>query len=199
MIEAAPKLVNRLGDAAAEHFEQLKVLLDQAGIPYKVNPRLVRGLDYYNRTVFEWVSGDIGAQSTIAGGGRYDTLFEQLGGKPTPACGFGMGIERTLLAMQAAGVKASPEVDVFVVHAGEGAGRVAWRIAEQWRDAGKKVVMGAGGSFKSQMKKADASGARFAAIIGEQEVASKSVTLKPLRGAGDQKSVSPAEALSEIR
>jgi histidyl-tRNA synthetase len=199
MIEEAPRLIDHVGDAAGAHFEALKILLEDAGLEYTVNPRLVRGLDYYNRTVFEWVSGDIGAQSTIAGGGRYDTLFEQLGGKPTPACGFGMGIERTLLAMQAAGVKASPEVDVFVVHAGEGAGRVAWRIAEQWRDAGKKVVMGAGGSFKSQMKKADASGARFAAIIGEQEVASKSVTLKPLRGAGDQKSVSPAEALSEIR
>ena len=102
MIEGAPKLIDFLGDAAAEHFESLKVLLDAAGLDYTVNPRLVRGLDYYNRSVFEFVSSDIGAQSTIAGGGRYDGLFEQLGGKPTPACGFGMGIERVLLTLEAA-------------------------------------------------------------------------------------------------
>ena len=198
MIEQAPQLIDHIGDAAADHFESLKVLLEDAGVAYTVNPRLVRGLDYYNRSVFEWVSNDIGAQSTIAGGGRYDALFEQLGGKPTPACGFGMGMERVLLTMQAAGATAAAEVDVFVVHAGEGAGRVAWKVAEQWRDSGKKVVMGTGGSFKSQMKKADASGARFAAIIGDQEVTSQSVTLKPLRGAGEQKSLSPREALLEM-
>ena len=197
-IEGAPRLIDQVGDAAAEHFEALKVLLEAAGVPYVVNPRLVRGLDYYNRTVFEWVSSDIGAQSTIAGGGRYDALFEQLGGRPTPACGFGMGMERVILTMQAQDVKAEAEVDVFVVHAGEGADTVAWKLAEAWRDAGRKVVLGPGGSFKSQMKKADASGARFAVIIGEDEMASKSVTLKPLRGGGEQKKLLPDAALREM-
>jgi histidyl-tRNA synthetase len=198
MIEGAPRLLDMLGDAAAEHFAALKVLLDAAGLAYTVNARLVRGLDYYNRTVFEWITPTIGAQSTIAGGGRYDALFEQLGGKATPACGFGMGAERVLLAMQAAHVVAAPDVDVFVVHSGESAELVAWRLAEQWRDAGRNVVLGAGGSFKSQMKKADASGARFAVIIGDDEVASRRVTLKPLRGEGEQKTLDPREALAEV-
>jgi histidyl-tRNA synthetase len=197
MIEGAPKLLDHLGDAAAEHFEALKVHLERAGVAYKVNRRLVRGMDYYNRTVFEFVSGDIGAQSTIAGGGRYDGLFEQLGGKPTPACGFGMGVARVLLAMQAAEVVADAGVDVFVVHAGEGADLAAWKLAEEWRDAGRNVVLGAGGSFKSQMKKADASGARYAVIIGDDEVASRRVTLKPLRGGGEQRTLEPREALTQ--
>jgi histidyl-tRNA synthetase len=198
MIEGAPRLIDMLGEPAAEHFEALKVLLDAAGIKYVVNPRLVRGLDYYNRTVFEWVTPNIGAQATIAGGGRYDALFEQLGGKATPACGFGMGMERVLLAMQASDVQAFDEPDVFVVHSGEGAEIVAWKLAEQWRDSGRRVVMGSGGSFKSQMKKADASGARFAVIIGEDEVSSRRVTLKPLRGGGEQRSLDPREALQEV-
>jgi histidyl-tRNA synthetase len=198
MIEGAPRLLDHVGDAAAEHFEALKVLLEAAGLAYTVNPRLVRGLDYYNRTVFEFTTPIIGAQSTIAGGGRYDGLFEQLGGKPTPACGFGMGVERLLLALQASGVEAAAEVDVFVVHAGEAAESVAWRLAEEWRNAGRSVVLGAGGSFKSQMKKADASGARFAVIIGEDEVASQRVTLKPLRGGGEQKTLAPPQALVEV-
>ena len=167
MIDAAPRLLDHLGDAAREHFEGVQGLLGDAGVAFTVNPRLVRGMDYYNRTVFEWVSPHVGAQSTIAGGGRYDALFEQLGGKPTPACGFAMGMERVLMAMQAAGAKADVSVDVFVVHSGGVAHREAWRLAEQWRDKGRNVVRGAGGSFKSQMKKADASGARSAVIIGE--------------------------------
>ena len=198
VIEGAPRLIDHIGDAAAEHFEELKTLLETAGVAYTVNPRLVRGLDYYNRTVFEWISNDIGAQSTIAGGGRYDALFEQLGGKPTPACGFGMGMERVLLTMQAQDVRAGSEVDVFVVHAGEGADAVAWKLAESWRDAGRSVVLGSGGSFKSQMKKADASGARFAVIIGDSEVTSKRVTLKPLRGGGEQRTLDPSQALVEV-
>jgi histidyl-tRNA synthetase len=198
MIEGAPRLLDHLGEAAAAHFAELQWLLENAGVAFTVNPRLVRGLDYYNRTVFEFVTPNIGAQATIAGGGRYDALFEQLGGKPTPACGFGMGMERVLLAMQAAGTKAEPAVDVFVVHSGEAAEQEAWRLAEAWRDAGRNVVMGAGGSFKSQMKKADASGARFAVIIGDDEVSSKRVTLKPLRGGGGQKTLDPREALAEV-
>jgi len=186
MIEGAPRLLDHLGEAAAEHFESLKVLLERSGLAYRVNPRLVRGLDYYNRTVFEFVSGDIGAQSTIAGGGRYDALFEQLGGKPTPACGFGMGIERALLALEAAKVTAAHEPHAFVVHAGEGAELAAWSTAEKLRDAGLQVVLGPGGSFKSQMKRADASGARHAVIIGESEAASGQVTVKDLRSGAQQ-------------
>ncbi len=197
MIEAAPKLLEFLGDPAAEHFEALKVYLERTGLKYTVNPRLVRGMDYYNRTVFEFVTPHIGAQSTIAGGGRYDGLFEQLGGKPTPACGFGMGVARVLLAMEAAEVKAESGVDVFIVHSGEGAELAAWQVAEQWRDAGRNVLLGAGGSFKSQMKKADGSGARFAAIIGEEEVSRQAVTLKDLRG-GEQKTVAVGEAMQLI-
>ncbi|HEX3063235.1 MAG TPA: histidine--tRNA ligase, partial [Usitatibacter sp.] len=198
MIEGAPRLMDHLGEGAAAHFEELKWLLERSGLAYTVNPRLVRGLDYYNRTVFEFVSPGIGAQSTIAGGGRYDALFGELGGKATPACGFGMGVERVLLAMKAAGAAAECAVDVFVVHSGEAAVEAAWRLAEQWRDAGKSVVLGAGGSFKSQMKKADASGARFAALIGDDEVASRRVTLKPLRGGGEQRTLDPGEALGEL-
>ena len=198
MIEGAPRLLDHLGEGAAAHFEELKWLLGQSGIAYTVNPRLVRGLDYYNRTVFEFVTPNIGAQSTIAGGGRYDALFEQLGGKATPACGFGMGMERVLLAMKAAGAAAEAPVDVFVVHSGESAVQAAWRLAEEWRDAGKNVVLGAGGSFKSQMKKADASGARFAVIIGDDEVGARRVTLKPLRGGGEQRTLDPREALAEV-
>jgi histidyl-tRNA synthetase len=194
MIEGAPRLLDHLGEPAQAHFEALKGLLSAAGLAFKVNARLVRGLDYYNRTVFEWISPNVGAQSTIAGGGRYDALFEQLGGKPTPACGFAMGVERVLIALQAAQITAGATVDVFVAHSGEAAQRQAWRLAEEWRDSGRNVVLGAGGSFKSQMKKADASGARFAVIIGDDEVAAKRVTLKPLRDGGEQRTLDPHEA-----
>jgi len=199
MIEGAPKLADHLGEGARQHFDALQGLLRGAGVAFRVNPRLVRGMDYYNRTVFEFVSGDIGAQSTVAGGGRYDGLFEQLGGKATPACGFGMGIERMLLVLQAASITATDELDVFVVHAGEGAQRVAWQHAEQLRDLGLRVVMGAGGSFKSQMKKADGSGARYALIVGEDEVKSRRLTLKPLRGGGSQETLEVNEVLRRLK
>ena len=199
MIEGAPRLLDHLGDAAAEHFEALRVLLEHSGLEYTVNPRLVRGLDYYNRTVFEFITPHIGAQSTIAGGGRYDALFAQLGGKPTPACGFGMGIERALLALEAAGVAAAFEPDAFVVHSGETAELEAWKVSERLRDEGLKVILGPGGSFKSQMKKADASGARYAVILGDDEVAAKKVTLKPLRGAGEQESLPIDAAIDQMR
>jgi histidyl-tRNA synthetase len=198
VIGAAPRLLDYLGEGARAHFDAVQRLLAEAGVAFEVNPRLVRGMDYYNRTVFEWVTPHVGAQSTIAGGGRYDALFEQLGGKPTPACGFAMGMERVILAMQAAGAGAADAVDVFVVHSGEAAGREAWRLAEAWRDAGRNIVLGTGGSFKSQMKKADASGARFALIIGDDEVAAGRVTLKPLRGGGEQKALEAGEALRMI-
>jgi histidyl-tRNA synthetase len=199
MIEGAPRLLDHLGDGAAEHFAALKVRLDEAGVAYSVNARLVRGLDYYNRTVFEWISPEVGAQSTLAGGGRYDALFEQLGGKATPACGFGMGIERVLLAWQAAEGHAAFEPDVFIVHAGEAAEIAAWKASEKLRDAGLSVILGAGGSFKSQMKKADASGARYAVILGEDEVSAALLTVKPLRAAGEQKTLALREAIEHIR
>jgi histidyl-tRNA synthetase len=199
MIEGAPRILDHLGEGAARHFEQLQSLLADAGIAFKVNPRLVRGLDYYNRTVFEFVASNIGAQSTIAGGGRYDGLFEQLGGKPTPACGFGMGIERVLLVLQASNVAAAYSPHAFVAHSGEGAARAAWRISESLRDAGLDVILGAGGSFKSQMKKADASGARYAVILGDAEVQQKKVTLKPLRESGEQRTLAIEEAIAQLR
>ncbi len=198
MIEGAPRLLDHLGEAAAQHFEQLKWLLARAGLAFSVNPRLVRGLDYYNRTVFEFVAPNIGAQATLAGGGRYDALFEQLGGRPTPACGFGMGVERVLLAMQAVNVHARQDADAFVVHSGEAAESAAWNASERLRDAGLAVVLGPGGSFKSQMKKADASGARYAVIVGDDEVAAGRIALKPLRAAGAQSLVTLDEAVARI-
>ncbi len=198
MIEGAPKLLDHLGEGATAHFEETKRLLADAGVEFTVNPRLVRGMDYYNRTVFEWVTDRIGAQSTIAGGGRYDGLFAMLGGKATPACGFGLGMERIVLTMLAFGRAAAQEPDAFVVHAGEAASREAWRLAERLRDAGLACVFGAGGSFKSQMKKADASGARFAIILGDDEVAAGKLTLKPLRGGGEQSLLTPDEAISRL-
>jgi len=198
MIEAAPRLMDHLGEGSRAHFEQLRALLDAAGVGYVVNPRLVRGMDYYNRTVFEWVTDRIGAQSTVAGGGRYDGLFAMLGGKPTPACGFGLGMERVLLLMQACGCEASQSSDAFIVHAGDAAFREAWRLAERLRDAGLACVLGPGGSFKSQMKKADASGARFAIILGEDEVAAGRLALKPLRDGGEQSLLSLGEAIARL-
>lgn len=199
MIDGAPRLLDHLGEGARAHFDGVQQLLADAGLEFRVNPRLVRGLDYYNRTVFEFVASNIGAQSTIAGGGRYDGLFEQLGGKPTPACGFGMGIERALLALQASNVAATFSPHAFVAHSGETAARMAWNVSEKLRDAGLSVVLGAGGSFKSQMKKADASGARYAVILGDAEVQEKKVTLKPLRESGEQQTLALEEAIEHIR
>jgi histidyl-tRNA synthetase len=198
MIEGAPKLLDHLGEPALRHFEAVQRLLADAGVAFTVNARLVRGMDYYNRTVFEWISDRIGSQSTIAGGGRYDGLFEMLGGRPTPACGFGMGLERVILTMQSHGHAAAQEPDAFLVHAGEAASREAWRLGERLRDAGFACVVGAGGSFKSQMKKADASAARFAIILGDDEIAAGKLTLKPLRGGGEQQLVTPEEALRRL-
>jgi histidyl-tRNA synthetase len=190
VIAAAPRLVDGLGADSRAHFDALRGLLDEAGISYVVDPRLVRGLDYYNRTVFEWVTEALGAQGTVAGGGRYDGLFEALGGKPTPACGFAIGVERMILLMEAQGAAHPAGPDGYIVHAGERAAALARRVAETLRDHGACVVLHAGGgSFKSQMKKADASGARLALIIGDDEAASDTVAIKTLRSGGDQISV----------
>jgi len=186
IVAGAPKLVDIIAGESRAHFDAVQRLLDEAGVPYTVNPRLVRGLDYYNRTVFEWVTDALGAQGTVAGGGRYDGLFEQLGGERTPACGFAIGIERMVLLLQAHGAQAVAAPDAYVVHAGEAAAPVARRVAEALRDAGHAVVVHAGGgSFKSQMKKADASGAHYALIVGDEEAASGTVAVKPMRG-GEQ-------------
>ena len=183
VIEAAPRLMDHLGDASRANFEAVLAGLKAAEIPYVINPRLVRGLDYYNLTVFEWVSGALGAQSAVCSGGRYDGLFEQLGGKPTPGCGFGIGVERLLLLLETEAQELPKlEPDVWLVHQGAAADAAAPTVAEQLRDAGLKVVLHCGGgSFKSQMKKADSSGARFAVIIGDNEAAAGTLTVKPLR------------------
>ena len=188
LVEAAPKLMEELDDVALAHFEAVKAGLDAAGIAYSVNPRLVRGLDYYNYTVFEWVTDRLGAQGTVCAGGRYDGLVQQLGGKPAPACGFAMGVERLLALMAEVGVRApAAAADVYLVNVGEAAARFALQAGESLRDAGLDVLMhGGGGGFKSQMKKADASGARHAVIIGDDEAAAGEVTVKPLRESGEQ-------------
>lgn len=188
IITGAPKLLDELDAEAIAHFAAVQSILQQHNVAYEINPRLVRGLDYYNRTVFEWVTTRLGAQGTICAGGRFDGLIEQIGGKPAPACGFAMGIERLLALMQEDGIAFTPDaLDVYLVHQGEQASRLASVVAEQMRDDGIKVALHCGGgSFKSQMKKADGSGARFAVIIGDEEAEAQQATLKPLRGTAEQ-------------
>jgi histidyl-tRNA synthetase len=190
IIAAAPRLVDRLGAASRVHFDALRALLDEAGIAYAVYAGIVRGLVYYNRTVFEWACVALGAQGTVAGGGRYDGLFEALGGKPTPACGFAIGVERMILLLAAQGAVQPHAPDAYVVHAGERGSALARRVAEMLRDHGASIVVHAGGgSFRSQMKKADASGARLALIVGDDEAAAGTVAIKQLREDGDQVAV----------
>jgi histidyl-tRNA synthetase len=202
LIEGAPKLMDFLGEASLEHFAGVQALLKEAGIPYRINPRLVRGLDYYNLTVFEWITDRLGAQGTVCAGGRYDGLIEQLGGKPAPACGFAMGVERLIALLREehggeAEEAARAEPDVYVVHQGTEAQAPAFRAAEALRGAGFDVVWHCGGgSFKSQMKRADASGAQVAVIIGDDEAREASASLKPLREDVAQRRV-PLEKLAE--
>lgn len=188
LVNAAPRLIDELGAASLAHFEGVQALLDAAGQPYTLNPRLVRGLDYYNLTVFEWVTDRLGAQGTVCAGGRYDGLIAQIGGKPAPACGWALGVERVLDLVEQGGAKPLvQEPDAYIVLAHEPSLAVAMRTAEQLRAAGLHVVLHAGGGgMKSQMKKADASGARYALIFGEEEWSAGEVTLKALRqGQGD--------------
>jgi len=187
MADAAPRLFDFLGDASRAHFEGVCQRLDDAGIAWCLNPRLVRGLDYYNLTVFEWVTDQLGAQGTVCGGGRYDGLIELLGGKPAPAVGFAIGMERLLdLWAQAGCGAARPECQVYVVHQGEAAQRHAARMAESLRDAGLAVIVHAGtAGFKSQFKRADASGAQLAVILGDDELASGTASIKWLRSGSD--------------
>jgi len=182
-IEAAPRLIDFLGAESLAHFAALRAALDQARLDYRINPRLVRGLDYYNLTVFEWVTDRLGAQGTLAGGGRYDGLFELLGGKPAPAVGFGLGMERVLLLAAELGVDAPGDVlHAYAIVPGAAQSTHALTAIEELRAAGVAVAMNAGfGSMKSQFKRADSSGARFALVFGESEVAAGQVAVKALR------------------
>jgi histidyl-tRNA synthetase len=198
IVAAAPVMVDFLDVESAAHFAELRRLLEAAGVAYTVNPRLVRGLDYYNRTVFEWVTDALGSQGAVCSGGRYDGLVEKLGGKPTPAIGWAMGIER-LVALYAAsgGEVPAQNPDVYIVAVGEAAATAGFTLAERLRDslpgATFELNLG-GGSFKSQLKRADKSAARYAVILGDDEVAAGVAGLKPLRSSEDQTKV----ALDEL-
>jgi len=201
VVASAPSLMDYLGEASLAHFDGLRRLLSAAGIEYRINPKLVRGLDYYNLTVFEWISDRLGAQGTVCGGGRYDGLFAQLGGKPTAATGFAMGNERLIALLAEGGRKAAAAPpDAYVVYQGEGTPEFAFRLAEDLRGLGFSVLMHAGGgSFKSQMKKADASGARYALVVGEDELARGEVSVKPLRSGGEQFRAKPERLASTMK
>ncbi len=190
LIGEAPSLLDHLDDESAEHFAVLRERLDDLGIEYTVNPRLVRGLDYYSRTVFEWITGSLGAQGTICAGGRYDGLIEQLGGKPGTAIGMAIGLERLLALLEAEErLPQTGDCHAYLVMVGEGSERAGAALAERLRDRirGLRLVCHAGGGgFKAQMKRADRSGADWALILGEDEVAAGTVTLKPLRGQEDE-------------
>jgi len=183
MANNAPRLFDFLGAESVAHFDAVCTRLQDAGIEYRLNPRLVRGLDYYNLTVFEWVTDRLGAQGTVCGGGRYDGLIELLGGKPAPAVGFAIGMERLLdLCSQSSDGAAPPECDIYMIHQGDEASRRAAAIAETLRDAGLRVIVHAGSAgFKSQFKRADASGAKAAVILGADELATESASIKWLR------------------
>lgn len=201
LIAGAPLLFEYWDEASREHFETLQTLLTGAGVTYEINPRLVRGLDYYNATVFEWVTDQLGAQGTVCGGGRYDGLVEQLGGKPTPACGFAMGLERLLSLMETVAGwqdEAGHLPHVYVIHQQQ----TAWalQVAETLRDAGLRATLHAGGGgIKSQFRRADASGARYAVMLGESEWERQEVSLKPLRGQGEQRSLALSVLASWIQ
>jgi len=195
VLEEAPRLTDYLGESSRGHFQQLCALLDAAGVAYVINPNIVRGLDYYGRTVFEWTTTALGAQGTVCAGGRYDGLVAQLGGKATPAVGFAMGIERLILLLEQQGMELPAPVALYIT-AMAGVEAQALALAERLRDAlpgvGVQCHCG-GGSFKSQMKKADRSGARYALLLGEDEVANGQVTVKPLREQTEQLQLSSDE------
>ncbi len=203
LIAGAPSLLDDLDEQSLVHFRQLQQLLDAAGVTYEVNPRLVRGLDYYSRTVFEWVTDELGSQGTVCAGGRYDRLVDMQGGPETPAIGFAMGVDRLVALLEAQGdtTQATPPL-AYLITFGEPAVRAGLVLAEALRDElpGLGVINNhGGGSFKAQFKRADKSGARFALIIGEQELADGTVGLKPLRGDGEQTTVVRHELIDVLR
>jgi len=197
IVTAAPVMLDFLDAESAEHFQQLRALLDAAGIGYSVNPRLVRGLDYYNRTVFEWVTDALGSQGAVCSGGRYDGLVEKLGGRATPAVGWAMGLERFVALFEACGgVAPAANVDVYIVAVGDAAVVRSFEVAEQLRDAiaGIRIELNLGdGSFKAQLKRADKSDAEYALILGEQELADERIGIKPLRSSEDQSTIAMDE------
>jgi len=196
IIAAAPSLLDHLGEDSRAHFDALRAGLDRAGVACEINPRLVRGLDYYNRSVFEWITDDLGAQGTVCAGGRYDGLVAQLGGRPTPAVGFALGMERLIELVDS---PAPENPDVYLVAVGERAGAEAMHLAETLRDrlpALRLICHCGGGSFKSQFKRADRSGARIALVLGDDELARGQAGLKPLRGGGEQEQI-PIDDLAQ--
>ncbi len=204
VVAGAPELTDFLGDDSRQHFKAITAILDDLGITYEINSRLVRGLDYYSKTVFEWVTDELGSQGTVCAGGRYDGLIEQLGGKPNYAVGFAMGMERLLALMETLEcVQLARPVDVYMIRVGEAAEQQGMRFAETLRNeipSLKLQVNCGGGSFKSQFKKADKSGAEFAIILGDDEVSRGEVSVKPLRDNGQQQqNMSQQQALEFLQ
>ena len=204
VLNGAPKLLDYLDDESREHFNQLCSLLDAMGVKYEINPKLVRGLDYYNKTVFEWVTSALGAQGTVCGGGRYDGLVEQLGGHATQGVGFAMGLERLVLLVQEVNkeITLPQAVDLYLVYAGEGTTLNAFQIAEQIRTELPQVrVMThcSGGKFQKQFKRADKIEAKYALVVGESEVQAKTVVVKDLRNGAEQITLSQVDLIATLK
>ena len=204
VLDGAPKLLDYLDDESREHFAQLCGLLDAVGIQYEINPKLVRGLDYYNKTVFEWVTSALGAQGTVCGGGRYDGLVEQLGGHATSGIGFAMGLERLVLLVQEVNksIPVKSAVDIYVVYQGEGTTLAAFQLAEKLRSELphlSTMLHCRGGNFKKQFKRADKSGATLALVLGESEVQNNQVVVKHLLGAAEQQTIDVANLIEHVK
>ena len=204
VLDGAPKLLDYLDDESREHFAQLCGLLDAVGIQYEINPKLVRGLDYYNKTVFEWVTSALGAQGTVCGGGRYDGLVEQLGGHATSGVGFAMGLERLVLLVQEVNksIPVKSAVDIYVVYQGEGTTLAAFQLAEKLRSELphlSTMLHCSGGNFKKQFKRADKSGATLALVLGESEVQNNQVVVKHLLGAAEQQTIDVANIIEHVK
>ena len=204
VLDGAPKLLDYLDDESREHFAQLCALLDAVGIQYEINPKLVRGLDYYNKTVFEWVTSALGAQGTVCGGGRYDGLVEQLGGHATSGVGFAMGLERLVLLVQEVNksIPVKSAVDIYVVYQGEGTTLAAFQLAEKLRSELphlSTMLHCSGGNFKKQFKRADKSGATLALVLGESEVQNNQVVVKHLLGAAEQQTIDVDNLIEHVK
>ena len=204
VLDGAPKLLDYLDDESREHFAQLCGLLDAVGIQYEINPKLVRGLDYYNKTVFEWVTSALGAQGTVCGGGRYDGLVEQLGGHATSGVGFAMGLERLVLLVQEVNksIPVKSAVDIYVVYQGEGTTLAAFQLAEKLRSELphlSTMLHCSGGNFKKQFKRADKSGATLALVLGESEVQNNQVVVKHLLGGAEQQTIDVSNLIEHVK
>ncbi len=204
VLDGAPKLLDYLDDESREHFAQLCGLLDAVGIQYEINPKLVRGLDYYNKTVFEWVTSALGAQGTVCGGGRYDGLVEQLGGHATSSVGFAMGLERLVLLVQEVNksIPVKSAVDIYIVYQGEGTTLAAFQLAEKLRSELphlSTMLHCSGGNFKKQFRRADKSGATLALVLGESEVQNNQVVVKHLLGTAEQQTIDVANLIEHVK